>query len=193
MLKQTAFAVAALTLAWGVSTPQAGAADKPRPKLFVLYSSAMKSFGYMPVKYVGNNPQNGNCKGGNVSLPLSWANVPAGTKSFAVTMVDPAARAGMGFVHWVAYDIPGDKTGLKEGDANSDTAFGAGKNGTGKAGWAGPCPPPSDYPHPYTITLVATDIAPGTLQQGMNRDQLVAALQGHALATTTFIARVPKP
>ena len=168
------------------------AADTARPKLFVLFSPAMKSFTYMPEKYVGNNP-NGNCKGQNVALPLSWDNVPANTKSFAITMVDPAARGGTGFVHWVAYDIPADKKGLKEGEANSDTAFGAGKNGAGKVGWAGPCPTPTDYPHPYTITLVATDIAPGTLQPGMNRDQLLAALQGHALGTTTFIARAPKP
>ena len=192
MLKHAALA-AALALAWTTSTAPAGAADsKPRPKLFVLYSAAMKSFGYMPEKYVGKNP-NGNCKGENVSLPLSWDNVPANTKSFAIMMVDPVPRAGQGFVHWVAYDIPADKKGLKEGEANSDTAFGAGKNGAGRVGWAGPCPPPADYPHPYTIALVATDIAPGTSKAGMTRDELLAALQGHALGVTTFIARSPKP
>ncbi len=193
MLKQIALA-AACFLAWTAVAAPAGAADpkKPRPKLFVLYSPAMKSFSYIPQKYTGSNP-NGNCKGQNISLPLSWDNVPANTKSFAITMVDPVARAGQGFVHWVAYDIPAEKKGLKEGEANSDSTFGAGKNGAGAAGWRGPCPNPADYPHPYTITLVATDIAPGTLQAGMNRDQLVAALQGHALGVTTFIARAPKP
>jgi hypothetical protein len=195
MLKQTIFATAALAFVFAASAPPVGAADTPakaRPKLFALFSPAMHSYGYMPEKYVGTNP-NGNCKGQNVALPLSWSNVPANTKSFAITMLDPAARGGLGFVHWVAYDIPADKKGLKEGEANSDTAFGAGKNGAGKVGWAGPCPPPTDYPHPYTITLLATDIAPGTLQAGMNRDQLLAALQGHTLGITTFIARVPKP
>jgi len=193
MLKKTVFAAAfALAFALGASAPAGAADQKPRPKLFVLYSSAMKSFGYMPEKYVGNNP-NGNCKGQNVSPPLSWDNVPANTKSFAITMVDPVARAGQGFIHWVAYDIPADKKGLKEGEANSETAFGTGKNGAGRVGWAGPCPNPADYPHPYTITLVATDIAPGTLQSGLNRDALVAALQSHALGVTTFIARSPKP
>lgn len=194
MLKQPLFAAVAVAVGLYASAP-AGAADndaKARPKLFVLYSSAMHAYGYMPEKYVGTNP-NGNCKGQNVSLPLAWSNVPANTKSFAITMFDPAARGGLGFSHWVAYDIPGDKKGLKEGEANSDTAFGAGKNGAGKVGWAGPCPPPTDYPHPYTISLIATDIAPGTLQAGMNRDQLLAALQGHALGVTTFIARAPKP
>jgi hypothetical protein len=193
MLKHAAFAAAALALAWTASTAPAGAADaKPRPKLFVLYSSAMKSFGYMPEKYVGNNP-NGNCKGQNVSLPLSWDNVPANTKSFAINMFDPAARGGAGFVHWVAYDIPADKKGLKEGEANKTSGFVGGKNGAGDATWRGPCPPPTDYPHPYTITLTATDIAPGTLKPGMTRDELFAALQAHTLGVTTFIARSPKP
>lgn len=193
MLKHAALAAAALALAWTTSIAPAGAADqKPRPKLFVLYSPAMKTFSYMPEKYVGNNP-NGNCKGQNVSLPLSWDNVPADTKTFAILMFDPVACGGAGFSHWVAYDIPADKKGLKEGEANSDTAFGAGKNGTGKIGWAGPCPNPADYPHPYTITLIATDIAPGTLKPGMNRDELLAALQGHSRGVTTFIARSPKP
>src|SRR5689334_4789730 len=123
MLKHAILTVAALALAWIISTAPASAADTPRPKLFVLYSSAMKSFSYMPEKYVGSNPD-GNCKGQNVSMPLSWDNVPANTKSFAITMVDPVARAGSGFVHWVAYDIPAEKKGLKEGEANSDTAFG---------------------------------------------------------------------
>jgi Raf kinase inhibitor-like YbhB/YbcL family protein len=195
MLKHAAFAVAALALAWTAGTAPAGAADaakQARPKLFVLYSSAMKSFSYIPEKYTGNNP-NGNCKGQNVSLPLSWDNVPANTKSFAINMFDPVARGGVGFIHWVAYDIPADQKGLKEGEANSDTAFGGGKNGQGKAGWAGPCPTPTDYPHPYTITLTATDIAPGTLKAGMTRNELFAALQGHTLGATTFIARAPKP
>jgi hypothetical protein len=193
MLKHAALAATALALAWTTNAAPASAADQnQRPKLFVLYSSAMKSFSYMPEKYVGSNP-NGNCKGQNVSLPLSWDNVPANTKSFAIMLFDPVSRAGLGFSHWVAYDIPADKKGLKEGEANSETAFGAGKNGTGSAGWRGPCPNPADYPHPYTITLVATDIAPGTLQPGMNRDQLLQALQGHGLGVTTFIARSPKP
>jgi hypothetical protein len=181
MLKHAALAAAAVALAWTATAAPAGAADQ-KPKFFVLRSPAMKAYTYMPNKYVGNNP-NGNCKGQNVSLPLSWDNVPANTKSFAITMYDPAARAGAGFVHWVAYDIPGDKKGLKEGEANSTTGFVGGKNGAGDGTWRGPCAPPADYPHPYTITLVATDIAPGTLKPGMTRDELGAALQGHALGT----------
>ncbi|HEY1981638.1 MAG TPA: YbhB/YbcL family Raf kinase inhibitor-like protein [Xanthobacteraceae bacterium] len=193
MLKNTFSAAALALIGSALAATASQAADTQRPKLFALTSPAMKSYAYMPDKYIGNNPQNHNCSGGNVSLPLSWKNAPDGTKSFAITMYDPAARGGAGFVHWVAYDIPGDKKGLKEGEGNSTTGFVGGKNGAGEASWRGPCAPPTDYPHPYIITLVATDIAPGTLKSGMTRDELGAALQGHALGTTTFIAREAKP
>ena len=134
-----------------------------------------------------------NCSGQNVSLPLAWANAPAATKSFAITMFDPVPGAGLGFVHWVVYDIPATRTSLAEGEGNNPSAFVGGKNSVGSSVWFGPCPALTDAPHPYTITLIATDIPPGTLQPGMTRDQLIAALQGHALGVTTFIARYPKP
>lgn len=182
--------LAALTLT--LSAGAARAADQPpRPKLFVMYSPAVKAFGFLPERYA--NHQGTTCAGQNVSLPLHWQNVPDGTKSFALTMVDPVPRAGMGFVHWVAYDVPSNWSGLKEGEANNPKGFVDGKNGTGQANWSGPCPPAADYPHPYIITLIATDLAPGTLKPDLNRDELEAALQGHSLGVTTFIARYREP
>lgn len=193
MLKKKLFAITALAIVWGaLPVAPSQSADAPT-KYFTLYSPAMKPFGYMPEKYAGSNPQTKVCAGGNISLPLSWRNAPDGTKSFAITMYDPVPRAGLGFVHWVAYDIPGDSKGLKEGDANKPTGFVGGKNGAGMTSWMGPCPPTADYTHPYIITLVATDIAPGTLKPGMTRDELGTALAGHALATTTFVARYHEP
>ena len=43
-------------------------------------------------KIAGTNKSNPNCVGDNVSPPLSWTNLPAGTKSFALLMVDPEGR-----------------------------------------------------------------------------------------------------
>ncbi len=192
-MKTVVIATAALAVAWtALPIDATHAADKPVPK-FTLSSPAMKDGGYMPEKFVNSNPTSKNCSGQNVALPLTWKNAPAATKSFAITMFDPVPRGGMGFVHWVAYDIPGTATALKEGAANNPTGFVGGKNGAGSGAWAGPCASLADSPHPYTITLVATDIEPGTLKPGMTRDELVAALQGHALGTTTFIARYHKP
>jgi phosphatidylethanolamine-binding protein (PEBP) family uncharacterized protein len=55
------------------------------------------------------------CAGDNLSPALEWKNVPAGTRSFAVTVFDPDAPTGSGFWHWVVYNIPATATGLSGG------------------------------------------------------------------------------
>jgi phosphatidylethanolamine-binding protein (PEBP) family uncharacterized protein len=54
----------------------------------------------MPKKVANKNPANPNCVGDNVSPQLSWSGAPDGTKSFALTMVDPEGRGGLGVFHW---------------------------------------------------------------------------------------------
>ena len=177
---------AALALAW--STLPAAPSHAADAK-FTLTSSALKNGGKLAKKYAGNNPQNKNCDGENVSIPLTWKNAPANTKSFAIMMTDLVGRGGLGVSHWVAYDIPATKTSLKEGEASKPSKdFVGGKNLPGNTLYYGPCPPMADTPHPYTIVLIATDIAPGTLQPGMTAAELGAALSGHALGATSFVA-----
>jgi Raf kinase inhibitor-like YbhB/YbcL family protein len=163
------------------------AADAP-PK-FTLSSSALKNGGFLPKKYAGNNPQNKNCDGQGISLPLAWKNAPANTKSFAILMTDLVGRGGMGVSHWVAYGIPATKTSLKEGEASQPSAdFVGGKNTPGTTLYYGPCPPMTDVPHPYVIVLIATDVASSTLQPGMTAAELGTALNGHTLGATSFVA-----
>src|SRR6266850_2655366 len=81
---------------------------------FVLTSSAFKDGTPLQKKNSNNTPGNANCVGENVSPPLAWSNPPAGTKSFALTMVDPEGRGGTGVIHWIAYGIPTSVTGLPE-------------------------------------------------------------------------------
>src|ERR1700730_2301257 len=52
------------------------------------------------------------CSGGNISPALSWSGAPAGTKSFAINMLDPDAPTGSGWWHWVVFNIPPDTTSL---------------------------------------------------------------------------------
>jgi Raf kinase inhibitor-like YbhB/YbcL family protein len=99
------------------------------------------------------------CHGENLSPELSWANAPAGTQSFAVTMYDKDAPTGSGFWHWVMFNIPATTTELvtDAGDINkalAPTDATQSNTDAGQPGYTGPCPPPG-APHQYLITVYA--------------------------------------
>ena len=166
----------------------ASAADKP--KMFNLSSPTVRDGGMLAKKNAGNNPNNKNCDGQNVSIPLKWSNPPEGTKSYVLLMFDPVARPPIGVVHWLAYDIPVSKTGFKEGEtSNPATAPKSGKSTVGQPTYFGPCPPFGDKPHPYMFMLWATDLEPGSLNAGMTLDELAKPLQGHIKGSTNLITR----
>ena len=78
--------------------------------MFTLESPAFANGGTMPDKYA---------EGGYVSPPLNWKNIPAGTKSFAIDMIDPDVPEQFNFprvfAHWMVYNIPAATTSLPEG------------------------------------------------------------------------------
>ncbi len=98
------------------------------------------------------------CKGGNQSPRLRWSGVPAGTKSFVLTVYDPDAPTGSGWWHWVVLDIPADATELPGGvgkGGNLPQGARAGRNDSGGTGYMGACPPQGAKPHRYVFTLHA--------------------------------------
>src|SRR5689334_12104387 len=158
-------AVIALALACGASTAQAAGP-------FTITSSSFKDGERLAVKNAGNNKSNPNCIGENVSPPLAWANPPEGTKSFALLMFDPEGRPPGGVSHFVAYGIPAAVTGFAEGELSkpSDKYVG-GQSLMKLATYFGPCTPPG-APHHYIFTLIATDLEPKELKEGLTRDEL---------------------
>ncbi len=77
-----------------------GAALAAEP--LTLTSTTFSDGAVMPKRVAGNTPDNANCVGDNVSPQLAWSGAPEGTRSFALTMVDPEGRRGLGVYHWVA-------------------------------------------------------------------------------------------
>src|SRR5262249_31495298 len=115
--------------------------------------------------------------GENKSPQLSWANPPAGTKSFALLMIDPEARGGGGVNHFVSYGIPADVTSFAEGELSKESPkYVGGKSSMGVGHYSGPCTPANVQPHHYTFILVATDLDPKELPPGLTRDELVAKI-----------------
>jgi hypothetical protein len=166
------------------------AADDGTPAgTFSLTSTAFEDNGHLAKKFAGDDKSNANCVGENISPPFSWSNPPAGTKSYALLMVDPEGRNGLTVVHWVAYGIPASIMGFAEGEVSKESPKYVGGKGTrNQSHYVGPCTPPGDWHH-YTFTLIATDLEPKALQPGMTRDELLAALNGHVLGAAGRIGR----
>jgi Raf kinase inhibitor-like YbhB/YbcL family protein len=179
-----ALALAAAAL-W-TAAPGHAAAEK----YFNLTSKDFKDGGMLPKKFAGNNPQNKNCIGQNVSPQLSWSDPPAGTKSFGIMLYDTAGRPPLGVVHWLAYGIPPTKMSLKEGEATSPSPdLKGGKSTMNLPTYFGPCPPAGVKPHPYVFTVFALDLAPDALTAGMDQAALGTAVQGHVLGSASLVSR----
>ncbi len=122
------------------------------------------------------------CRGRDISPPLAWTGLPAGTKSVALICDDPDAPAGT-WVHWVLYNLPASESGLPEAVPATPSAAGGALQGTnswGKIGYGGPCPPPGK-PHHYHFKVYALDGAL-PMEAGATKDQLLEHMKGHVLA-----------
>jgi Raf kinase inhibitor-like YbhB/YbcL family protein len=137
-------------------------------------SSVFEEGDMIPARYT--------CRGEDVSPPVAWSGVPAGTRSLVLIMDDPDAPVGV-FSHWVIFNIAADSPGLPEAvPAQAQLPGGAlqGRNDFGRVGYGGPCPPPG-RPHRYQFTVYALDSSL-ELEAGASKGQVLGAVQGHILA-----------
>lgn len=145
---------------------------------FEIKSSAFAANSTIPSKYT--------CDGSDVSPPLSWKDVPAGTKSFALISDDPDAPVGT-WVHWVMWNIPSTVSSLKEGMEKSASLSDGTKQGMSdfkRPGYGGPCPPGGT--HRYFFKLYALDTTLD-LPANATKAQLEVAMKGHILGQTQII------
>ncbi len=189
------FAITTATLALALAGTAANAAD-----IFTLKSTTFQDGKIMPLRVANskaNRPDSPNCVGDNVSPEFSWTNVPAGTKSFVLTMFDPEGRAPSGVSHWVAYGIPASVHGFAEGEVTKASSnYVGGKSTMGVGHYSGPCTPPNTTPHHYTFILVATDFDPKELPPGLTRDELIAKfgpVRAHFKGSTGLVGLFVNP
>ena len=92
-------------------------------------------------------PRMYGCKQDDVSVPISWGDVPDGAVSLALLM-DSSQFPGEPWVHWLLWNIPTDLRELPEAVPNGPDApsvgpkAGQGTNSGETVGWSGPCPEP---------------------------------------------------
>lgn len=137
---------------------------------FTVSSSAFSEGGAIPKQYT--------CDGADLTLPVAWSGVPAGTAELALVLDDPDAR---GFVHWVVVGIPPTASGLDGGSLPAGARDG--RTGFGRAGYGGPCPPSGT--HHYVLTLYALS-APLSLPATPTASELQQAAASQTIATATL-------
>jgi Raf kinase inhibitor-like YbhB/YbcL family protein len=125
--------------------------------------------------------------GADLSPALAWTGDPSGAAGFALIVDDPDAPVGL-WVHWVAYDLPGQSRELKEGQPKTPELPGGGrqgKNSWGRLGYNGPAPPPGK-PHRYFFKLFALSASTGLLP-GATRSELERAMSGKVLGEAQWM------
>jgi Raf kinase inhibitor-like YbhB/YbcL family protein len=182
--------IAILSLSLAIA---AGIASGARAEIFSLTSANFRGNEIMPKKAANNASTNPNCVGENVSPQLSWSGAPEGTRSFALTMIDPEGRGGLGVYHWVAYGIPAQVTSFAEGEVSKSSGkYVGGKSMQGVGHYSGPCTPPG-APHHYTFVVIATDLDPKELPPGLSLPELWGKLNGHTKGASGLIGRFVNP
>jgi Raf kinase inhibitor-like YbhB/YbcL family protein len=134
------------------------------------------------------------CNGGNQSPELSWTGEPTGTNSYAITMFDPDAPTGVGWWHWLVFNIPKNNHALSEGISSSSPSqlpIGSQQGYTdfGSTGYGGACPPVGDSPHRYVITIYALDVDRLSTGAETTGAKLAFLMRGHILAEAQITGR----
>ena len=91
-------------------------------------------------------PRKYSCTQEDVSVPITWGEIPEGTVSMAL-LVESNQAPGPMWAHWLLWGIPPDARGLPEAIPNTPEVpsigpnTGQGTNNDNVVGWSGPCPP----------------------------------------------------
>jgi Raf kinase inhibitor-like YbhB/YbcL family protein len=150
-----------------------------------ISSSAFKDGEKIPIQYV--MPGAG---GKNISIPLAWKNVPAGTKSFCLSIIDihPIAQ---NWVHWLIINNQPQVTSIEEGASKKRMPQGSVelKNSWGDIGYGGPQPPKGTGDHPYVVTLYALNMEKVDLGVNTTLSAFKKAIEGKVIGSASITGK----
>jgi Raf kinase inhibitor-like YbhB/YbcL family protein len=152
---------------------------------FALSSSAIRDGKPIPTRHATKAVSGGQ----NASPPLSWANLPEGTKSLAVACIDRHPIAN-NWIHWLVINIAASAVGLSEGASRTRMLPAGAKeleNTFGTMGWEGPQPPTGSGTHPYEFLLYALSVENLNLPVNTNLASFSKAINGKVLATAKLV------
>lgn len=150
------------------------------PEILEVTSPAFQHGEMMPLPYGGPGV------GQNISPPLAWTGVPAGTAELVLILEDFSVPMPTPFVHAVAIGIAPDRAGLKEGELSDPALLAVSELALGRSSgrtieYIGPRPIPGHGPHTYVFQLFALSRTLELAPQ-FGRSQVVSAMGGSVLA-----------
>ncbi len=137
-----------------------------------ITSSAFSNNQDIPSKYT--------CEGENISPPLTFHDIPQGSKSLVLIVEDPDAPATP-WVHWLVFNINPEETEVNENDIPLGGIEGSANGGT--PGYEGPCPP--EGIHHYQFKLYALDKTLD-IPASSTREDVLHQMNGHILDQATL-------
>jgi Raf kinase inhibitor-like YbhB/YbcL family protein len=185
-----------MTLPLAAQQPAAGR-GAPAPAM-TLTVAGFADGADIPVKFTQAAP--GVATGEGLSPAITWANAPAGTKSFFLNMHDEDVsrnKTTEDQAHWVVWNIPADATGLTEGQPkgaklpNGAFQFSA----TGQM-YRGPGAGANGPKHHYMFEIYALDttidVQPAA-DAFETRANVMKAIQGHVLGKAVYGGLFKRP
>lgn len=131
------------------------------------------------------------CAGGDTSPAIAWSgNIPARTRSFAVTMTNLSAS---GYVHWMIYNIPVATNSVAQGALPTGAVFAINSNGT--RNFTAPCPP-TGVTELYQFTVWALSVSDLETQSEIDftsTSGVYAALSRFSTLSSSFFASFTGP
>src|SRR3990167_6465350 len=126
-------------------------------------------------------PSQYTCDGENISPPLIFSDIPAGTESMAMIVDDPDAPSGS-WIHWIVWNISPSileiaKDSVPQGAVEGITSFGT-------AGYGGPCPPSGVHRYLFKVFALDTllDLGPEVSKQTLEQE-----MENHSIDTAELI------
>ena len=153
----------------------------------------MKVFcpGLLSGKYFPNKNAHRTIQGGqNISPSVQWGDVPQGTRSFVLSIVDrhPAAR---NWVHWIVINIPHSLREITERASGDRLKMPLGsmelRNSFGDLGYGGPCPPKNSGAHEYAISVIALGVEALPLGPYSTLEECEGEMHGNVLSRASAL------
>jgi Raf kinase inhibitor-like YbhB/YbcL family protein len=121
----------------------------------------------------------------NVSPQLSWKDVPHGTKSFALAMLEKH-HVARDYVHWLVADIDADTIAVKEGASGSAMP----PESREIKAYVGPFPPSGTHDYEFTLYALRTDKL--DLPKKVSLEDFVEAVKPNTLTTAKLVGKFTK-